>query len=840
MFRRGAPRKSIHWWRCGTSNAKVREDILMDSFFRDLRYSVRMLIKSPAFTAVALLSIALGIGANTTVFSVINAVLLRSLPYKDPASLVLLWGDTSQEAGRRKHNQVSATDIADFRSQVSVFEDIATYESWTAIISGDGEAERVPGTQVGDGFFKVMKGKPLLGRVFTPEEQVDGKDFVIVLGYGLWQRRFGGDPNIIGKTVSLGGSPYSIVGVMDADFQPLPSTLVFPVGQFYRPVGENYDDLARDSRHLRAIARLKPGVTIEQARSEANIIAQRLEQAHPLTNKNQGADVVSITNEIVGDIRPMLLMIFGAVIFVLLVACANVANLLLARSTVRFKEITIRSAIGAARGQIVRQLLTESLVLAVLGGGLGLLLAIWGTGLVESAGSKINPMFHDIHVDIRCLAFTFGISIITGLIFGLAPALQISKPNLSESLKEAGRGSGPASSRNRLRSVLVISEVALTLVLLVCAGLLIRTVMRLRNVDTGFSAQNVLAMNIGLPGTKYPKPGDKLAFFKEVTDRITALPGVKAVGTTSVLPLSDNFDGRGLAVEDHPKPRGEEITVDLYIASPGYLKAMEIPLIKGRPISEQDTTDAAKIALINSTMAAQLWPNEDPLGRRIKFPGSEKNPQPWRTVVGVVKDVSQYALDKKPPMQIYVPHAQFSTGFSTIVVKTEKEPTAMTAAVRREIQAVDKDQAVFNVTTLEQLMGESILIRRFFMILLLVFAVLALSLASVGIYGVMSYVASQRTHEIGIRMALGAQANDVLKLIIGNGMALALIGVAAGLAGAFALTRLMTGVLFGVSATDAVTFVTVSAGLIAVALLACYIPARRATKVDPLVALRYE
>jgi putative ABC transport system permease protein len=440
----------------------------------------------------------------------------------------------------------------------------------------------------------------------------------------------------------------------------------------------------------------------------------------------------------------------------------------------------------------------------------------------------------------RCLAFTFGLSIITGLIFGLAPALQISKPNLAESLKEAGRGSGPSASRNRLRSALVVSEIAITLVLLVCAGLLIRTVMRLKNVDTGFNAQNILAMNIGLPSIKYPKPENQIAFFKQVTERIAALPGVKAAGTTSVLPLSDNFDGRGLAVEDHPKPRGEEITVDLYIATPGYLRAMEIPLLKGRSITEQDGIDSAKIALINRTMADQLWANEDPLGKRIKFPGSEKNPQPWRTIVGVVKDVSQYALDKKPPMQIYVPHEQFPTSLSTIVVRTETEPTAMINAVRREILAVDKDQAVFNVTTLDQLMGESVLLRRFFMLLLLVFAALALILAAVGIYGVMSYVASQRTHEIGIRMALGAQASDVLKLIIGNGMTLALIGIAVGLAGAFALTRLMAGVLFGVSATDAVTFVTVSVGLVAIALLACYIPARRATKVDPLVALRYE
>jgi predicted permease len=812
----------------------------MNSFFRDLRYSVRMLIKSPAFTAVALLSIALGVGANTTVFSVINTVLLRSVPYKEPDTLVLLWGDSAGVTNLKNHSQVSATDVADYRSQNNVFEDVATYAGWNPIMTGDGEAERIPAIQVGDGFFKVMKGQPLLGRVFTPEEQVDGKDFVIVLGYGLWQRRFGGDTNIVGKTVELNGRSYSIVGVMGPDFHPLPSTLVSPEGQFYRPVAEKYEDSARDERHLRAIARLKPGATVQQARSEVRVIAQRLAQQHPETNKDQGAYVVSITDEIIGGIRPTLLMIFGAVIFVLLVACANVANLLLARATVRFREITIRSAIGAARSQLVRQLLTESLVLALLGGGLGLLLAIWGTGLVESAGSKINPMFHDIHVDMRCLAFTFGISIITGLIFGLAPALQVSKPNLAEALKESGRGSGPSASRNRLRSVLVIAEIAMTLVLLVCAGLLIRTVIRLRNVDTGFNAQKILAMNIGLPGIKYPKPENQISFYKQVTERIAALPGVKAVGTTSVLPLSDNFDGRGLLVEDHPKPRGEEITVDLYIASSGYLQAMEIPLVKGRVITEQDTAGSAMIALINSTMAAQLWPNEDPLGKRISFAGTENKPRPWRTVVGVVSDVSQYGLDKKPPMQIYVPHAQFPTGFSSIVVKTNGEPTAMIAAVRREIQAVDKDQAVSNVTTLEQLMGDSILIRRFFMILLVVFAVLALTLASVGIYGVMSYVASQRTHEIGIRMALGAQASDVLKLIIGNGMVLALIGVTAGLAGSFALTRLMAGLLFGVTATDAFTFVTVSVGLTAVALLACYLPARRATKVDPLVALRYE
>ncbi len=811
---------------------------LMDTIFRDLRYASRLLIKNPGFTAVAVLSIALGIGANTTVFSVINAVLLKSLPYKEPNSLVLLWGANKTEERLKDRNQLSATDVADYRSQSSSFEEVAPYTGWYPIMSGDTEAERIPAIQVGDGFFKVMKGTPLFGRVFAPEEQEEGKDFVIVLSHALWQRRFGGDPNIVGKAVSLNSRPYTIVGVMGPDFKPLPTALVAPEGQFYRPIAEGYDDSKRDERHVRAIARLKPGATLAQAQSEVNVIAQRLEQQHPQTNKNQGGHVVSITDDIVGEIRPTLWMIFGAVVLVLLVACANVANLLLARSSVRYKEITIRSAIGAGRGQLIRQLLTESLLLSIVGGVLGLVIAFWGTGLVSSAGSQINPMFQHIQLDTRVLLFTLGMSIVTGLIFGLAPALQVSKPNLTESLKEGGRGSG--SSRNRVRSALVVSEIAMTLVLLVCAGLLMRTVMRLRGVDTGFKAENILAMNIGLPGIKYPKPENQVAFFKQATEQIASLPGVKAAGITSVLPLSDNFDGRGLVVEDQPRPRGEEISVDLYVTTPGYLQAMSISTLNGRGLVDQDTVDSAKVALINQTMANQLWPNQDPLGKRIRFPGNETSPPLWRTVVGVVSDVSQYGLDQKPPMQIYLPHSQFPTSFNTIVVKTESDPAAMTNAVRGAILSVDKDQAVFNVTTLEQLLGESIAKRKFFMLLLLVFAALALTLAAIGIYGVMSYVASQRTHEIGIRMALGAQGKDVLRLIIGNGMTLALTGVALGLLGALGLTRVMAGILFGVTTTDALTYISVSAGLIVVALLACYVPARRATKIEPLVALRYE
>ncbi|HEX7296112.1 MAG TPA: ABC transporter permease [Pyrinomonadaceae bacterium] len=808
------------------------------TLLHDLRYSIRMLIKNRVVTLVAVLSLALGIGANTAVFSVINAVLLKSLPYKDPESLVLVWGDGNEDQLKGR-NQVSATDVADFRTQTSTLEEVTTYSGWYPIMSGDSEAERVPAIQVGDGFFKVMRGTPILGRVFTPEEQEEGKDFVIVLGHALWQRRFNSDPNIVGKSVLLNSRPYTVVGVMGPDFQPLPSSLVSPVGQFYRPVAEPYGEEYRDERHLRAIARLKPGVTVDQARAEMSVIAQRLEQEHPKTNRNRGATVVTIAEDTVGGFKRTLWLVFGAVVFVLLVACANVANLLLARASARYKELSIRAAIGAGRARLIRQLLTESLLLALISGTLGLLLAMWGTKLIEVVASRVNPAFTNIKIDTTTLVFTLVASVLTGLIFGLAPALQISKPNLAESLKD-GRNAGASASRNRLRSTLVIAEVALTLVLLVCAGLLIRTVARLRNVDKGFNSQNVLTMQMGLPGVKYPKVENGIAFFKQATERISAIPGVKAAGITSVLPLSDNFDGRGLAIEDYPKPRGEEISVDLYIVSPGYLQAMEIPVRHGRAITEQDTRESALVALINRTMAEQLWPNQDPIGRRIKFPGSEKNPQPWRTIVGVVSDVAQYSLDKKPPMQMYLPHSQFPTNFVNFVIRTDQNPADIFPAVRREILAIDKDQAVFNVITLDQLQADSMSLRRFFMLLLSAFAALTLMLAAVGIYGVMSYVVTQRTQEIGIRMALGARASDVLKLIVSGGMALALIGVGIGLVAAFALTRLLESLLFGVTPTDILTFIVGSLGLIMMTAVACFIPARRATKVDPLVALRYE
>jgi putative ABC transport system permease protein len=810
----------------------------METLLQDLRYGARMLLKSPAVTAVAILSLALGISANTVIFSVINTVLLKSLPYTDADGIVLVWGDMPNEGTNR--NQVSATDVHDWRNQNTVFEDVTAYMSWRPILSGAGEPERVPAMQVGDGYFKILKGEPILGRTFLPEEQEEGKDFVIILGHGLWQRSFGGEPNIIGKTVLLNSRPYTVVGVMPETFRSLPTSLIDERAEFYRPVAEKHDDEERSSRHLRAIARLKPGVSLEQAQAEMSLIAKRLEQDHPRDNTGYGVRLVSLAEDTVGGLRPALLMLFGAVAFVLLIACANVGNLLLARSAARQKEIAIRSALGAARRRLVRQLLTESVMLAMAGGGLGLLLSLWGAGLVESLGSKVNPMLNGITLDLRVLGFTGAISLLTGIVFGIAPALHASKLDLNESLKEGGRSSGAGAGRNRLRGALVVSEVAMALVLLISAGLLIKTVIRLRAVNTGFNPKNLLTMNLALPNAKYPNAPTWIAFYNQILERIESLPGVKAAGVASVLPFSGNFDGRGLAVETRPKPRGEEISVDLYIATPGYLGAMGIPLLEGRSLVEQDVETSPLVALVNKTMAEELWPNEDAIGKRIKFPGSDKRPQPWRTVVGVVSDVAQYGLDRKPPMQLYLPESQFPTSFMTLVVRTSSDPAGMTAAIRNEILAVDKDQAVSSIASMEQLLADSISLRRFSMLLLIIFAGIAVTLAAVGIYGVISYSVSQRSHEIGIRVALGAGRNDILKLVVGQGMTLTLAGVAIGLVAALGLTRVMEGLLFGVSATDPVTFVVISTLLAGVALGACFVPARRATKVDPMIALRCE
>jgi putative ABC transport system permease protein len=805
---------------------------------QDLRYASRMFLRTPMLSLAVLVSLAMGIGANTAIFGIVNAMLIKPLPYSDPDTLVLVWGDERDVGNHR--GQVSATDVADYRQRNSVFDDVTTYANWSATLVGVGEPERIQGMQVGEGYFSIMKGAPLFGRVFTPEEQIDGQDRVIVLGYGLWRRSFGGDPGVVGKSVNLSGRPYTIIGVMPAEFRPLPQGLTFARAEFYRPVAEQYDEEARSSRHLRAIARLKPGITLGQAQAEMNGIAADLERQHPESDSDYGVRLVTLTEDTVGSFRTTLLMLLGAVFFVLLIACANVANLLLARSSARQKEIAIRAALGASSKRLFRQFLLESVFLALIGGALGLLVALWATGAVASLGSKVLPILTEIQIDSRVLAFTLLVSLLSALVFGLAPALQSSRAGLNELLKAGGRGSDSGSAGARLRNAFVVAEIALALVLLISANLLIRSVGRLYEVDPGFDSNKLLTMSLLLPGTKYPKPEQWTPAYNRYVEAVKSLHGVESAGVVSVLPLSGNFDGRGLAVEDYPKPRGQEISVDLYISSPDYLHAMSIPTISGRALDERDRESEPKVALINREMAQTLWPNEDPIGKRIKFPGSASHPQPWRMIVGVVGNVKQRSLESEVPMQIYLPLSQFPTTAMTLVVRTAGEPTSVLAGVRDAIRGIDKDQALFNVLTMDELLKESISLRRFAMAVLVLFGAVALILASVGIYGIVSYSVEQRTQELGIRIALGARVTNVMILIMRRAVGLTAAGVVLGAGVAAAMSRFLASLLFQIGPTDPVTFAVIPLLLIAVALGASLVPARRATRVDPMVALRYE
>jgi putative ABC transport system permease protein len=781
------------------------------------------------------IALALGIGANSAIFSVVNTVLLRPLPYKDPDRLVMVWEDATKHGYPR--DTPATANYIDWRDQNQVFEAMAAIAEWDFNLTGVGEPERIDGRRVSANLFDLLGVEPYLGRKFLPEEDQPGRNGVVIMSHGLWQRRFGSDSNIIGKPLTLNGVSFTVIGVMGPQFQ-------FPSreDELWVPIAFTPREAANRGRHyLEVVARTKPGVTLEQVQAEMNTIAARLQQQYPDSNTDLGAAVVPLHEQVAGDIKPALLVLLGAVGFVLLIACANVANLLLARAAVRQKEIAIRVALGASRMRLIRQFLTESILLAALGGVVGLLLSVWGVNLLKAFIPENISQAKAITIDARVLGFTLLVSLLTGLIFGLAPATQASKFDLNETLKEGGRDSASGSRGNRIRGMLVVAEVAVSLVLLIGAGLLINSFLRLLNVDPGFRANNLLTMSVVLPPLKYPDQARRSAFYTDMISRVEALPGVRSAAVTNWVPLVTQGDSVGIAIEGRPAPApGQELIVVTRVISPHYFRTMGIELLQGRDLSEQDRADTPAMIVINETMARRYWPGEVPIGKRVT-PGDPNDPNDWCEIVGVVKDVRQFKLDDDPKPQMYLTYEQ--AGFFAprhLVVSTEVEPLSLASTVRNTVWGIDKDQPVSNITTMEDVISESVARQRFSMLLLGIFATVALVLAAVGIYGVMSYSVAQRTREIGIRMALGAQRSDVLKLTVGQGLKLVSTGVVIGIITAFILTRVMTSLLFGVSATDPITFITISVVLVIVAVLAIFIPARRAAKVDPIVALRYE
>ncbi|HKB64559.1 MAG TPA: ABC transporter permease [Pyrinomonadaceae bacterium] len=803
----------------------------METLFKDIRYGFRSLLKHPGFTAVAVLTLALGIGANSAMFSTVNSVLLKPLSYPGAERIVVVEG-INPPKGITQSN-LSIPDFADWQSQNQVFDQLAGFVSGGSLLTSGEETERVRAASVTSDFFPLFGTAAFAGRTLQADDSEKGRDPVVVIGFGLWQGRFGGSQNVIGSKVILAGQSTAIVGVMPAGFDyPAQSELWVPF-----PIDAPAE--RRDNRFVSVVARLKPSVPISQAQASLDTINQRLAQSYVDTNSGWSARVINLQERMVGSMRKSLLILLGAVAFVLLIACANVANLMLARATGRQKEIAVRTALGASRWRVIRQLLTESVLLSVIGGAIGLLLSVWLTKLLISISPANTPRFDEIKPDMRVFAFTLGLTVITGIIFGLAPALQASRIDLNGGLKEGG-GKGSGGSRNkRLRSLMMVSEIALSFMLLVGAGLLIKSFMRLRDVSPGFTPESVLTIRVSLPSAKYPEGEPRVQVLKQTLESLKTVPGIRSSGAVLSLPLGgDTFNvWRAYIREGRPATPEESDNAAYLVATPDYFQTLQIPLLAGRAFNDQDTAQTSKVLIVNDTMARKLWPGESPVGKRITIWRDENFP---REIVGVVRDTKP-SLDAEPSQQMYVPYAQDS-GWSgmSLVIRTNGDPLDTVAAARNAVRSVDKGIPVFNVKTMNDVLATSVAQQRMSMLLLSAFAGVALLLAMIGIYGVTAYYVTQRTQEIGIRMALGAQMGDVMKLVLMSGMALALAGIGLGVVGAFALTRLMTSLLFAVKPTDAVTFVTVSLCLLATALIACYIPARRATKVDPLVALRYE
>ena len=814
----------------------------MQTLLYDLAYGLRVLLKTPRFTAAAVLSLAIGIGANTAIFSVTNALLLRPLSYRDADRLVILW---NRSPGLNvEQDWFSPGQYLDIKADNQVFENVAATIDSSFNLTGQGIPERVEGARVSSSLFSVLGAQPVIGRTFTSEEDEQGKPTTAILSYGFWQRHFAGDPNVVGKTFSLNGNQIEIVGVMPRDFtlnkEVMPTVnkisnaeilLSLPMGWGKRTTRTNED--------YNIFGKLKSGFTLAQAQADVDRIVSGMKQQYP-QNYTPGSgfmiSVVPLLQQVVGDVRKPLLILLGAVGFVLLIACANVANLQLARANVRQKEIAIRAAVGARRWRIVRQLLTESVLLSLLGGLLGLLTAFGGLRILLRLGPDTLPRLNEIGIDGRVLGFTLVVSFITGIVFGLAPALRSSRVDLNGVLKQGGRGS-TGVGHNRVRSTLVITEVALSLVLLIGAGLLVRSYSYIQDANFGFNPRNVLSFRLSLPTAKYKGPA-VTTFYKQLIDRIKALPGVESVGTSYSLPMSSVALAWGpITIEGYvPKNPTDFVMSNERFVSPGYFSAMGVPLVKGRQFDERDTKDAQQTVIVNESLAQRFWPNQDPIGKRLERGDKE----PWRSVVGVVRDTKQFSVDNEPPISIYHPHDQFPIGTMFLVVRSTQDASTLTAGITQEIRKLDPELPAFEFKTMEQRLSDALSRRRFSTFFLSVFAMVALVLAAIGLYGVMAYSVTQRTQEIGIRMALGAEPAKIMTMIVRNSFVLVVTGVVIGLVGAFAVTRVMASLLYGVTATDTLTFAGPPLILAAVALLASYFPAQRAARVDPTVALRSE
>jgi putative ABC transport system permease protein len=807
----------------------------MQFFWQDLRYGFRTLLRNPGFCAVAILALALGIGPNTAIFTMVNAVLLKPLPVPEPDRVVMIWGTLLRSGFGQV--PVSAADYLEWKRQARSFDQMAAafaIPEFGLNVSGVGDPERVPAALASREFLPALGIKPIVGRNFLPEEDLPGGPPAVLIGHALWQRRFHSDPAAVGRTLTVDGIPRTIVGVVPHELGEMVAA------DLWLPTAIDPNKPERGNHNYGVVARLKPGVTVAQARAEMTVIARRLEQAYPATDTGWGIILFPMAEMFTGRIRPVLLILLGAVGLLLLIACANLANLLLARAATREREIAIRGALGAARRRIVRQLLTESLVLAMAGGALGLVLAAWGVRLLRSVVPDMFPMLRHMRVDVPVLAFTFGISILTGLLFGLVPAWRSAHTDLNTTLKEAAGRSESAGGSQRIRSFLLASEVALAVLLSVSAGLLLRSFERVTAVDPGVRTADILTMNVSLPEVKYDTPLKRAAFYKNLIERLDALPGVRSAGAVLFLPLrvsilSFRIGVNSFTIEGRPPvSQDQEPQADYRAATPGYFTAMGIALRQGRLFDQHDDQDAKRVALVNEAMVRKHFAHENPLGRRIVMG------QPME-IVGVVADAKLYGLDAPVEPAVYVPHAQHSGQSSmAVVVRTAGDPAAAASAVRSEILKLDPEQPVSNVRTMQTVLSDSLTLRRVSMMLLAVFASLALTLATVGIYGLTSYSVSRRTHEIGLRVALGASRSQIMRLVLGRGLVTSIVGAAIGVAAAFALTRGLAGMLYGVTATDPMVFAGVPLLLIGISVLASYVPARKATAIDPLQALRYE